>query len=274
MEPMEALRVEVLAQPHQGRRLAWPALLVFMAWGLIGLAVLTQHADLLDHHQLMGGHTMFMAGHYTSMGGLHLPWIVALVAFLASWLIMTAAMMLPASLPIVARVARANHLRRRPRMAPALFLAGYAAIWTGFGLAAFLGDLLVMRLEDGWPWLAAHPWVVGAATLALAGAYEVTPLKTRCLAACHASAQAPRQTGGSGAGPAWRDGVHHGVRCVGSCGALMTIMFGTEVATVPLMAALTVVMLAERTVSYGRRLTPLVGIALILLAAVTWDWGT
>jgi predicted metal-binding membrane protein len=53
----------------------------------------------------------------------------------------------------------------------------------------------------------------------------------------------------------------------------MTIMFGTEIAALPLMAALTVVMLAERTMSYGRRLTPLVGIALILLAAVTWAWG-
>jgi predicted metal-binding membrane protein len=253
---------------------ALAVIVVVTAWCLIGLAVLTQHADLVDHHQLMGGHVMFMGGHYMRMGGLHLPWVAALAVFLASWQVMTAAMMLPASLPLVGQWTRANRAHARPWVAPAVFLAGYATGWTAFGLAAFLGDLLLMRLEDTWPWLADHPWAVGAATLALAGAYELSPLKARWLMACRDAAPALASYDRPDRGSAWSGGLRHGAHCVGSCGALMAIMFGMDLAAVPLMVALTAVMLAEQTLRHGQRLTPLVGSALILLAAATWIWGS
>jgi hypothetical protein len=53
----------------------------------------------------------------------------------------------------------------------------------------------------------------------------------------------------------------------------MAIMFGMDLAAVPLMVALTAVMLAEQTLRHGRGLPPVVGSALILLAAATWIWG-
>jgi predicted metal-binding membrane protein len=265
---MEAQCIDVLAQSRREPLLVWPWLLVATAWGVVGLAVLTQHTDLLDHHQLMEGHVMFMAGHYMRMGGLHLPWIVALGLFLVSWQVMTAATMLPSSLPMVASFARSSRPRHHLQWGLAAFLAGYAAVWTVFGLAAFLGDALLVRMGDAWPWLSQHPGVVGAATLAFAGVYEFSALKARWLRACRASLHVMGQNDRPGAGPAWLRGLHHGAHCVGSCGALMLIMFGTDIAAVPLMVALTVVMLAQKTLRCGRRLTPLVGGVLLLLAGL------
>jgi predicted metal-binding membrane protein len=214
---------------------------------------------------------MAMAGHYMRMGGLHFPWYVVLGVFLASWQVMTAAMMLPASLSTVAlcaRWAQANQSQRHPRAALGVVLAGFAAVWTAFGLMAFLGDLLLMRASDAWPWLGAHPWVSGAAILATAGAYEFSPPKARCLAACRGPARALGRCAQPGLGAAWRGGLRHGGQCVGSCGALMWLMCGTQLAAVPAMVVLTTVMLAEKALPGGARLTRLVGSTLLLVAAV------
>jgi predicted metal-binding membrane protein len=258
----------VPTQARRGPLLCGPALVVATAWCLIGLAMITQHTYLLDHHQLMDGHAMAMAGHVMRMGGLQLPWYVALGIFLAAWQVMTAAMMLPASLPMVALFAQATQQQGRPRVAVFVFLAGYAAVWTAFALAAFLGDLLVSRASDAWPWLLDRPWVVGAATLAVAGVYECSSCKTQRLRACRSPLQFRTRCGPSGAGSAWRGGLHHGALCVGSCWALMLIMFGADLAAGPVMVALTAVMLAERAPRFGQQLPTVVGIALLLLAAV------
>ena len=75
------------------------------------------------------------------------------------------------------------------RLAPhgrllACFAAGYLAIWALFGWAALAFDDGVHRVAHALPWLAAHPWLVGAATLGLAGAFQFSSLKDRCLTAC------------------------------------------------------------------------------------------
>ncbi len=264
---MECDQLVVPAQPHRQPLLWWPLLVAVAAWGVIGLAMLTDHAYLIDHHQLMGGHSMYMAGHYMRMGGLHLPWYLALGVFLASWQVMTAAMMLPSSLPMVAMFAQASRQQGRPRAALCFFLAGYAAVWTAFGLGAFLGSLLLSRVGDAWPWLADRPWVVGAATLAIAGAYELSACKARCLTACRSPSRLLGRCYRPGAGPAWRCGLRHGALCIGSCWALMLIMFGADLAAVPAMVALTAVMLAEKALRCGQQLTAVVGVALLLMAA-------
>lgn len=265
---MDGTHLVVPVQPRGRPSLSWPWLLVAVAWGLVGLAVLTRHANLLDHHQLMDGRVMVMAGHYMRMGGLHLPWGVALAVFLASWQVMTAAMMLPASLPLLASVAHAHRPQALPGVVPPTVLAGYTMVWTAFGLAAFLSDLFLVHLQDAWPWRADHPWAIGAATLAVAGAYELSPLKARWLMACRDLVAAPGWRERPGPGSAWSYGLRHGAHCVGSCGALMSIMCGTELAAVPLMVVLTAVMLAEQTLPGAPRLTRLVGSTLLLVAAV------
>jgi predicted metal-binding membrane protein len=60
-----------------------------------------------------------------------------------------------------------------------------------------------------------------------------------------------------GAGAAWR---------LGCCWALMLVMFGLGVGSLVSMAVLTGVVVVEKTFPGGRRLSPVIGIALLLLA--------
>jgi predicted metal-binding membrane protein len=209
-----------------------------------------------------------MAGHYMRMSGLHLPWYVALALFLASWQVMAAAMMLPSSLPMAAAFDRANQSQGRPRAALAVFLAAYAAVWTAFALAAFLGSLLLSRAGDAWPGLTDHPWAVDTATLAIAGIYELSACKAWCLRACRSRSRMLGHCYQSSTKAAWLCGLHHGGLCLGNCWALMLIMFGTELDAIPVMLGLTAVVLAEKVLQCSRQLPIVVGHLLLLMAAI------
>ena len=48
------------------------------------------------------------------------------------------------------------------------FLIGYSVVWSGFGVAAFLGEVGRRRLAGATPWLQERLWLVAGALLALA----------------------------------------------------------------------------------------------------------
>ncbi len=56
--------------------------------------------------------------------------------------------------------------------------------------------------------------------------------------------------------------------CLGSCWALMLVMFGLGVGSLLSMAVLTEVMVVEKTSPGGQRLSPVIGIILLGLAAL------
>jgi predicted metal-binding membrane protein len=233
----------------------WPWALVALAWAMALLAAATGRRELIDHHYLL------------QVSGL--PWPVAALVFLACWQVMIVAMMLPSSMPMVSMMTYASRRQgRRLSILPA-FLAGYAAVWTGFAVLAFSSDTSIHRLVDLWPWLAAHPFVIGTTTFALAGLYQFSPLKERCLTACRSPLGFFTRYYREGVGPAWRLGLRHGLFCVGCCWTLMLVMFGIGVGSLTWMAGLTGIMVVERAVPGGNRFTPFAGIALLLLA-VLW----
>ena len=245
------------ARPAARRRVPviWPWMVVVAAWTLALLAVLTNQSYLINHHYLLEQS--------------HLPVLVALVVFLACWQVMTVGMMLPSSMPMMYMMVHASRQQERPRMIQLAFLAGYAVVWTGFAAAAFLGDTLIHRLVYSWLWLYLHSWVIGAATLALAGGFQFSPLKERCLKQCRSPFRFFKHSYRKGVGGAWRLGLRHGVVCLGSCWALMLVMFGLGVGSLVSMALLTEVMVVEKTFPRGRRLSPVIGVALLGLA-VLW----
>src|SRR6266576_516860 len=77
------------------------------------------------------------AGPGTDLGGL--GW------YLGIWVTMTAAMMLPSAAPAAGQVARVA--RRTPTV---LFVAGYLAVWTVYGFAAYSLYRLVTAFDTGW----------------------------------------------------------------------------------------------------------------------------
>lgn len=245
------------ARPAARRRthVIWPWLVVGAAWALAGLSVLTNQSCLINHHYLLEES--------------HLPVLVALVVFLVCWQVMVVGMMLPSSMPIMYIMVHASRKPGQPRTTQLAFLAGYAVVWTGFAAAAFLGDMLIHWLVHSWLWLYLHSWVIGAATLALAGGFQFSPLKECCLQQCCRPFSFFRHYYRKGVRGAWRLGLHHGVFCLGSCWALMLVMFGLGVGSLVSMALLTEVMVVEKTFPAARRLSPVIGGALLGLA-VLW----
>jgi predicted metal-binding membrane protein len=244
------------AQPEaRGRApVIWPWLLVGAAWLLAGLAVLTNQSYLINHHYLLEES--------------HLPMLVALLVFLACWQVMTAGMMLPSSMPMVFMIVHAGRQQRRPQTVPAAFLVGYAIVWTGFALVAFVGDIQIHRLVQHWFWLATHSWVIGATTFAVAGLFQFSPLKWRCLKQCRNPFSFCVRSYRKGVAAAWLLGLRHGAFCLGSCWALMLVMFGVGVGSLLSMAVLTGVMVIEKTAPFGQRLSPVIGIILLGLSAL------
>ena len=85
----------------------------------------------------------------TDLGGL--GW------YLGIWVTMTAAMMLPSAAPAAVHVARLA--RRLPTL---LFVGGYLAVWSAYGLAAYGLFRLVTSFDTGWlAWDAGGPYVGG-----------------------------------------------------------------------------------------------------------------
>jgi predicted metal-binding membrane protein len=183
------------------------------------------------------------AGPGTDLGGL--GW------YLGIWVTMTAAMMLPSAVPAAAHAAR---LARRSLTV--LFVAGYLAVWTGYGLAAYGLYRLLSSLDTGWlAWDERGPWVAGAVIVA-AGIYELTPLKRRSLRRCR-SGRHPESP--------LRSGLAHGLDCVGCSGGLMAVLFVLGVMSLFWMALVAVAIFAEKVLPHGARLATPLAVALVAL---------
>jgi predicted metal-binding membrane protein len=206
-----------------------------------------------------------LALHHDALAEGGLPIWAALGLFLLAWQLMIAAMMLPSSLPMIRLFSRASANQPRPLRAKAAFLGGYAALWTGFGTAAFLGDLGIHQLVDRWSWLATRPGLLGGGALLLAGGFQFSTLKDRCLTVCRHPGGYLLQHYRRGVGGAFRLGAGHGLFCVGCCWALMLVGFAAGVANLWWMAALTAVMVFEKTAPAGRRGVRPIGLGLIVL---------
>lgn len=226
--------------------------LVLLAWVVLAAWGASPFAPLLSHREL-------------AEGGLT---VVRLAVFTAGWLLMTVAMMLPGSLPLV-NLFRALVARRSDGAAlTGHLLLGYLAVWTAFGVAAFAGDAALHAAVERRPVFAAQAGWIGVLVLLAAGVYQVTPFKDLCLEKCRSpySFLVEHWRGRHLRGDALRLGARHGLFCLGCCWTLMLLMFAIGGVNLGWMLGLGAVMLLERTARWGRRLTAPVGLALILSA--------
>src|SRR5262249_24557937 len=109
--------------------------------------------------------------------------------FLALWVLMMAAMMVPSAFPVILAVARVQRELGSERSAFAstwVFVGAYLLIWTLFGGLAYLGALAASELSQQVPWIMINAARIGGGILVLAGIYQLTFLKRVCLAKCRA----------------------------------------------------------------------------------------
>ena len=194
---------------------------------------------------------------------------LALPAFIAMWVAMMAAMMFPSVAPVAiiwSRTisARSTGVNRTWRIAQ--FVTGYLIAWAAYGLVVFGMLLLAERLVEQAPDAAR---VAGAAILAIAGIYQLTPLKDACLRHCRSPMMALLHYGNyKGRLRDLRVGVHHGLYCVGCCWGLMIVLVAVGVMNIAAMAALAAVIFLEKLWSKGEILGKVVGIAFLVLAVL------
>lgn len=172
-----------------------------------------------------------------------------------AWMLMTVAMMGPAALAGI-RHTGLNSLSWRRYRAMGEFSAGYFIVWAAFGLLSLAALAAVPR---------AVGWSGAAAALAVAGLWELTPMKRRSLRECHRSVPLPPR-GWRAEVAAIRFGLRNGSACLGSCWCLMLAMTVFPAHYVLATVLLTVVSTAERLVERPRRATRLAAVSFGVLA--------
>jgi predicted metal-binding membrane protein len=123
-----------------------------------------------------------------------------------------------------------------------VFVATYFLVWALSGIAVYAGVLAAaaVQLTLG----SATAAEIGGLILMVAGIYQLTPVKQRCLSECRRPiimTSWHRSTAG-----ALRMGLLHGVYCLGCCWLLFIILFPLGM-TIEAMAAVTLIILGEKT---------------------------
>ncbi len=242
---------------------------VALAWAAAGAA----HATGLGHglhHDTLAGDSGHRSHHDLpdAVGGRGTRGFATLTGFAAFWVVMVVAMMLPSAVPLLRLFTHTAARQVHPGRALACFAGGYLAVWALFGWVALGLDVAVHHTVHTLSWLAARPWLVSAATLGLAGAFQFSELKDRCLTNCRHPAAYLLRHYRRGPGAALLLGWGHGLYCVGCCWALMLVMFAAGVSDLVWMAALGALMAYEKIGRHGTTIATAAGVAFLALSAL------
>ena len=253
-------------QAGAGSRLpvALIAILVVTAWGTLALWSTSPYARYLDHGGWLDAAWLDAICRVVPKGAVVVPALI----YAATWLLMIVAMMLPTSLPLLRIFERLTAGRPDAGVLFSLVVLGYAAAWSGFGLLAHAADSAIHVAAADFPWFVLHGWIAGAVVLTLAGAFQFSSLKYRCLERCRTpfGFVNARWRGQQPGREALRIGFDHGLFCVGCCWALMLVMFVVGMGNLGWMLVLAAVMGAEKNLPWGRRLAAPVGVGLLAWA--------
>jgi predicted metal-binding membrane protein len=186
------------------------------------------------------------------------------------WSVMMIGMMAPSATPVLLLFAGVHRGRGAPGVTPAvvLFAAGYLAVWLGFSLAAAMAQWGLHEAALLSPGMATTSRPIAGAVLIAAGAYQLTSVKTRCLANCQSPLGFLMSNWRDGPVGALSMGVRHGVFCLGCCWAIMGVLFVVGVMNLAWVAVLTIFVLVEKISPTGARLARVGGVVLIVLGVV------
>lgn len=210
----------------------------------------------------MGGMQM-PGGWRMSMAWMRMPgqtWIGAAASFLAMWVVMMAAMMLPSLVPMLCRY-RESVLKARYASLDgltAIVAIGYFAVWTLLGLAVFPIGVITTAIEMEQPTLARAVPIAAGVMILIAGAVQFTKWKAHHLSCCR---EAPGRDCVLPAHPgmAWRQGLQFGFHCSLSCANLTAILLVAGVMDLRAMIAVTTAITAERLAPGGERVARIIG---------------
>ncbi len=202
-----------------------------------------------------------------SMPGMDLG---ALGFYVTVWVVMMAAMMLPAVAPTVLvydRI-RAGHRASGKGAAAdgtALFVAGYLGVWTAAGLAAYALFEVIRAVDPAFlAWEKAGRYVT-AGVIVAAAAYQLTAAKEACLVTCRNPTAVFAERWRDGRAGALELGIRYGAWCLGCCWALMAALFAVGVMSVGWMVLIAAFIAAERLLPWPTAARRAVALSLLAL---------
>ena len=220
-------------------------------------------------------------------GGLRL---VSFGGIFLMWAVMMAAMMTPSFLPALLLFAKwqKNGNQQSPQQSAKnrtavlqntkpnnaavwqnlamvwVLACGYLVVWAAFSLAA-AGFQQMAQLNSA---LILDSPFQRALLLFVAGAFQFSRLKLRCLRGCRHPAMFFVLHFRRGIGGAFVMGAHNGLLCAGCCGLLMALLFVGGVMDIRWIAALALWALAEKTLPVSPRKTAAAAGVVLLGAAL------
>ena len=138
---------------------------------------------------------------------------------------MMVGMMLPSAAPTILLFAALERKRTPPRPygRVALFVTGYFVVWSAFSIAAALLQTALSAAGQVSMEMVLTSGLLGGAMFILAGLYEFSPLKGRCLSHCRSPLEWIAHHQRPGSFGALRMGIEHGLFCLGCCWMLMLL---------------------------------------------------
>jgi predicted metal-binding membrane protein len=210
-----------------------------------------------------------------SMGGMGLTMGLGAPLFVAIWVVMMVATMFPAAAPMILMFARVHAGKRQqgqPFVPTWVFVGAYLLVWTLFGALAYAAAAGTDRLAAQSMWLMENGARLGGVLLVVAGLYQVSPLKQACLSRCRTPLQFIMTSWREGYGGAVRMGLEHGAYCLGCCWLLFVILFPLGMMNVAAIAAITLLIFAEKALPLGRWTSRTAAAALIVYGIVVIAW--
>jgi predicted metal-binding membrane protein len=168
-------------------------------------------------------------------------------AFIATWIVMMAAMMLPSVVPFVSDFAGAG--AGRWPAAAVILVVEYLAVWAVFGAAAYLAFGLVPQA-----WMGMR--VVAGAAIIAAGVYSLTPFQRGCSDRCRAMC---REAGPS----APRAGAVYALNCVGCSAFLMVALLVLGISNLVWMVVVAALVFAYKVLPRDVRLQNAIAIGMV-----------
>lgn len=191
--------------------------------------------------------------------------------FLAIWVLMMVAMMFPTAAPMVltfARVQAGKRERGQVFVPTWIFVASYLLVWSLAGVAAYGAAVGAERLAGQSAWLMDNAAAIGGIVLLLAGLYQLSPLKRSCLSKCRTPLDFIMTSWRPGRIGSFRMGLEHGMYCLGCCWLLFVILFPLGVMNVAIMALITVLIFAEKSLAVGPQVARAAAGALVVYGAL------
>jgi predicted metal-binding membrane protein len=175
--------------------------------------------------------------------------------FIADWVVMMVAMMLPTALPMILTFHKVQAANRQPRdafVSTWVFVAAYLLVWALAGVPAYLGMQAAKAAIARFALPPTTAAQVGGAIIVAAGIYQLTPLKDVCLSKCREPLDFIVTSWRGGATSALEMGLLYGAFCLGCCWLLFVILFPLGIMNVGEMVAVALIILAEKTLPWPR----------------------